>query len=429
MSEVLKDLSLPYGHEVARTLSDEFEGPVHVYDQAGIEHTAQAMREAFAWNPYYRNFFAVKATPRFAILEVLHEQGMGFDCSSESELLTMRKLGIPGEDIFFTSNNTAKRDFELAIELGATVNLDDITHVPVFLEALGDRSIDRVAIRYNPGKLKEGNAIIGDPEEAKYGMDIEQMVAAFRMMAKANIGEFGVHTMVASNELTADYFAETATILLDAVEEVEASGGPEITFVNLGGGFGLNYEPDKAPFDVAAAARKIRDVFEQRGRAALQVFTENGRFVTGGHGSLLTEVRYVMQKHKDYVGVNASMNNLMRPGMYGAYHHITSVGKEDWPLTHVFDVSGALCENNDKFAIDRPLPKTEPGDLFVIHDSGAHGSAMGFNYNGLYHAPEVVIRPDGTIDLIRKPQTFDQLTENELWVGSADASRATVRVL
>lgn len=418
MTEVLKDLSLPFDLAMGQQIAAEFGTPVHVYDQAGIEKTAQDMRDAFAWSPMYKNFFAVKATPRFDILDTLHQQGMGFDCSSESELLTMRELDIPGKDIFFTSNDTPPEDFDLAIRLGATVNIDDITQVETFLEVLGDRKIDRVAVRYNPGKLKDGNEIIGDPEDAKYGMSIDQMAKAFERMRGSNIREFGLHTMVASNAIEPEYFAETAGILLDAVDELEKMGGPDITFVNLGGGFGLNYKPDQAPFDLGSAAEQIQRVFESRGRGDMDMMTENGRFVTGRHGSLLTQVRYVMQIHKDYVAVDGSMNNLMRPGMYDAYHHVTVLGKENWPLTHVFDVSGALCENNDKFAVDRAMPKTESGDLLVVHDSGAHGSAMGFNYNGLYHAPEVVIRPSGEVELIRRKQTFDQLTANEVWRGN-----------
>lgn len=415
MTEILKDVSLPYGLEQAEAIAAEFGTPAHVYDQVGMERTAQDMREAFAWNPHYRNFFAVKATPRPVVLDVLHRQGMGFDCSSRTELLMMQRMGIPGEDIFYTSNDTPAEDFDLAIELGATVNIDDPTQVPVFLDVLGDRQLRRVAVRYNPGKLKEGNDIIGEPEEAKYGMDIEQMIGAFALLRQADIDEFGMHTMVASNAREASYFAETAAILLDAVDEIEAAGGPTFSFVNLGGGFGLNYRPEEAPFDLASAGKQIHDVFESRGRADMEVVTENGRYVTGRHGSLLTRVRYVMDKYRQYVAVDASMNNLMRPGMYGAYHHLTVLGKENRPQTHVYDVSGALCENNDKFAIDRALPRIEQGDLMAIHDAGGHGSAMGFNYNGLLHAPEVIIRPDGSVELIRHGQTFEQLTENEVW--------------
>ncbi len=424
MTEVLKDLSLPYGLDQAEAIAAEFGTPLHIYDQAGMERTAQDMRAAFAWNPYYRNFFAVKATPRYAVLDVLREQGMGFDCSSESELLMMQKMGVSGEDIFYTSNDTSKPDFELAIYLGATVNIDDITQVPVFLEALGDQEFGRVAVRYNPGKLKEGNGIIGKPEDAKYGMDVDQAVKAFKLLSGANIATFGLHTMVASNELSPTYFAETAEILLDAVDEIEARSGQTVDFVNLGGGFGLNYRPDQAPFDVAEAGTLIQDVFIRRGRADMPVFTENGRFVTGPQGSLLTRVRYVMNKHKRYVAVDASMNNLMRPGMYDTYHHVTVLGREDANPTQIVDVSGALCENNDKFAIDRSLPHVEPGDLMVIHDAGAHGSAMGFNYNGLRHAPEVMLTPDGRAVLIRHGQTFEQLTENEVWRGNRSGAHS-----
>lgn len=424
MTEVLKDLTLPYGLEQATAMAEEFGTPLHIYDQPGIERTAQQMRDAFAWSPGYRNFFAVKATPRLDLLEVLHEEGMGFDCSSETELLHMRTLGIPGEDIFYTSNNTQKPDFKLAIKLGATVNIDDLTQVPVFLDALGDRRYDRVALRYNPGKLKEGNSIIGKPEEAKYGHRIDQLVPAFRMLMGANIDSFGLHTMVASNEREASYFADTASILLDAVEEVEREGGPTIDFVNLGGGFGLNYEPHQAPFDPKSAADQIRAVFEERGRTDMELVTENGRFVTGPHGSLLTRVLYDMDKHKRYLSVDASMHNLMRPGMYGAYHHITVLGKENEHPTRVVDISGSLCENNDKFAIDREIPHAEPGDLLVIHDTGAHGSAMGFGYNGLRHCAEVAIRGTGQVDLIREAEPYEDTTRREVWRGNQSAARS-----
>ena len=424
MSEVLKDLSLPYDLATAQQMAAEFGTPLHVYDQAGIERTAEQMRAAFAWNPHYRNFFAVKATPRLELLDVLHEKGMGFDCSSETELLHMRTLGVSGDDIFFTSNNTQRADFELAIELGATVNIDDLTQVPVFLEALGDRRYDRVALRYNPGRLKKGNELIGKPEEAKYGLRIDQLVPAFRMLMEATIESFGLHTMVASNEREAAYFAETASILLDAVDEVEREGGPTIDFVNLGGGFGLNYRPDQAPFDPVAAAEQIRQVFAARGRSDMEVVTENGRFVTGNHGSLLTRVVYDMEKHKQFLTVDASMHNLMRPGMYGAYHHVTILGKENEHPTRVVDISGALCENNDKFAVDRAIPHAEPGDLLVIHDTGAHGSAMGFGYNGLRHCAEVVIRPDGKIELIREAEPYEDVIRREVWRGSTGNHRS-----
>lgn len=402
---------IPFSVERAEDLLDEFGAPLYVYDEAGIRATAQQIKQAFAWEPGYKNYFAVKATPTPAILQILHEEGMGFDCSSRAELLMVERLGVTGKDIFYTSNNTPKEDFELAIRLNATVNIDDFSQVPVFIDALGKQKLDRVAARYNPGALKEGNNIIGTPEEAKYGMDIDALVASFSLLKHMGIQEFGLHTMVASNELNTGYFAETAAIVLDAVEEVQQKAGIKISFVNLGGGFGLNYEPDQPAFDVAEAAEKIRGVL---GSSGMQVFTENGRFVTGPHGYLLSRVRYVMRKHKTYLGLDASMHNLMRPGMYGAYHHITVLGAED--REHgVYDVVGSLCENNDKFAINRKLPKAEAGDILVIHDAGAHGHAMGFNYNGLLRSAEVLLREDGNASLIRKAETVEDYFRNIIW--------------
>ncbi|MEJ0073775.1 MAG: diaminopimelate decarboxylase [Candidatus Saccharibacteria bacterium] len=337
---------------------------------------------------------------------------MGFDCSSRVELLMVQRLGFSGADIFFTSNNTSREDFELAIELDATVNIDDLTQVPVFAEVLGRKHLSRAAVRYNPGDLKTGNAIIGKPTEAKYGMRLDQLAEAFSSLKKQDIGEFGLHTMVASNELHSEYFAETARILLAAVDEVEAKTGVHIDFINLGGGFGLNYKPDQTPFDIEATAAGIREALAGR---ELRIYTENGRYVTGPHGYLLTKVRYVMDKYKTYVGVDASMHNLMRPGMYGAYHQLTVIGHEGDEPTETYDVVGSLCENNDKFAIDRKLPKVKPDDLVVIHDAGAHGHAMGFNYNGLLRSAEVLLRTDGSFELIRQAETPDDYFRNIIW--------------
>lgn len=409
-----KNISLPFDTKRAKAMLQEFGSPLYVYDETGIRGTAQGLNQAFSWVDGYKNYFAVKATPTPGILRVLHEEGMGFDCSSRAELMMVQKLDISGEDIFYTSNNTPKEDFELAIELEATVNLDDLAQLPVFLEALGDKRLQRVAARYNPGDLKSGNAIIGEPTEAKYGMSTEQLIKAFQALKQSNITSFGLHTMVASNELSPHYFADTAELLLAAVEQIEKATGITISFVNLGGGFGLNYRVDQEIFDVAESGREIQAVIEKSGRK-LQIYTENGRFVTGSHGYLLTTVRYVMEKYKTYLGVDASMQNLMRPGMYGAYHHITVLGKEAQEHDQQYDVVGALCENNDKFAIDRPLPAVKAGDILVIHDAGAHGHAMGFNYNGLLRSPEVLLQTDGTLKLLRRAETIDDYFKTIMW--------------
>ena len=409
-----KDLRLPFGKGQADTIGEKFGTPVYVYDEAGIRKTAREMNKAFSWAESYKNFFAVKATPTPAILKILHEEGMGFDCSSRVELLMVQRMGISGEEIFFTSNNTPKEDFELAIELGATINIDDLAQVPVLIEALQGRRLERVAARYNPGELKSGNDIIGEPTEAKYGMSVDGLIEAFKQLKAQDIGEFGLHTMVASNELETSYFTDTADILLDAVELIEKSTGVEFGFINLGGGFGLNYRVDQEPFDVRAAAEGIKEIITKR-KKSVKVFTENGRAVTGAHGFLLTRVRYVMEKYKTYLGMDASMHNLMRPGMYGAYHHITVLGKENQEHSNQYDVVGSLCENNDKFAINRPLPNVKDGDLLAIHDAGAHGHAMGFNYNGLLRSAEVLLQENGESVLIRNAETEEDYFRNVIW--------------
>lgn len=413
MHVMKKSESLAIRFTVAKKVAKEFGTPVYVYDEAGLRSSARELQKAFGWAKGYRNYFAVKATPTPAILQILLEEGMGLDCSSRAELLMAERLGVPGERIFYTSNNTPQEDFELAIQLGATVNIDDLSQLPVFIKALAGKHLDRVAVRYNPGKLKKGNSLIGDPINAKYGMRLDQLAEAFTELSKQAIGEFGLHTMVASNELDPKYFAETAQVLLHAVDHVEKETVVRFSFINLGGGFGLGYEPDQEPFDAATAAKGIKDALQASGHK-LQVFTENGRYVTGPHGYLLTRVRYVMRKYKTYVGLDASMHNLMRPGMYGSYHHLT-VLDADGREAETYDVVGSLCENNDKFAVDRTLPAVEPGDYVVVHDVGAHGHAMGFNYNGLLRSPEVLLHQDGVLELIRKGETPEDYFRNIIW--------------
>jgi diaminopimelate decarboxylase len=410
-----KDLTTPITTVIAEKLAAEFGTPIYVYDEAGLRQTAQELKATFSWAQGYRNYFAVKATPTPAILKILHEEGMGFDCSSRAELLMVQRMGLSGRDIFYTSNNTPKDDFELAVELDATVNIDDLTQLPVFIEALKGRHLSRAAARYNPGNLTTGNNIIGEPTEAKYGMSLDDLVKAFKVLKDQDIGELGLHTMVASNELKPEYFAQTAHILLDAIAEIEAKAGVTFSFVNIGGGFGLNYRPEQGKFDIEKASQLIRELFKARGKENSQLFTENGRYITGPNGYLLTRVRYIMQKYKTYIGVDASMHNLMRPGMYGAYHHITILGKEGNAAEHTVDIVGALCENNDKFAIDRKLPQAAEGDFMLIHDAGAHGHSMGFNYNGLLRSAEVLLRSDGTLQLIRQAESFEDYFQNIIW--------------
>jgi diaminopimelate decarboxylase len=407
-----KDVSLPFDESRAEQLAQEFGTPLYVYDEKAIRATAQNLTKAFKWSKGYRNYFAVKANPNPAILSILHEEGMGFDCSSYAELAIMERLKITGSDIFYTSNNTPKEDFRYALKLGATINIDDLTQVPVFIDALAGGQIERVALRYNPGELKQGNAIIGKPTEAKYGMSIEQLVEAYKVLSSYNIKQFGLHTMVASNELEPSYFAETARIILNARQQIFDQAGVRLSFINLGGGIGVNYRTDQPPFDLAKASTEIKGVFGEL-KDQIELCTENGRYVTGPHGYLLTRVRYNMSKYKKYIGVDASMHNLMRPGMYGAYHHITAlVDREGQGL---YDVVGSLCENNDKFAIDRQLPDVASGDLLVIHDAGAHGYAMGFNYNGLLKCPEVLLGLYGNAKLIRRAETIDDYLTTVIW--------------
>ncbi len=408
-----KNMVIPFLQNQINSVLKQFGSPIYIYDEAGIRSTSKEMKRAFSWTKNYKNFFAVKATPTPAILKILHEEGMGFDCSTRTELLMVEKLGIPGEDIFFTSNNTPKEDFVLAIKLGATVNIDDLSQVPVYIDALNGNSVARLAARYNPGDLKSGNIIIGEPTEAKYGMSLDDLVDAFTTLKAQNISEFGLHTMVASNELDAAYFEDTTRLLVTAVNEVEKKAGIKISFVNLGGGFGVNYRPDQKPFDINEASERIKKVFQESGKD-LEICTENGRYVTGPHGYLVTTVRYVMHKYKTYVGVDASMHNLMRPGMYNAYHHITVLGKQNDESMN-YDVVGSLCENNDKFAIDRKLPQLETDDILVIHDAGAHGHSMGFNYNGLLRSAEVLMTPDGKTELIRRAETVNDYFAPLIW--------------
>jgi diaminopimelate decarboxylase len=401
---------IPFEKEVIENIISEFGSPVYVYDEKGIKETVERINSAFSWAKCYKNYFAVKATPTPKILELLHEAGMGFDCSSFTELKMAEKLRIKNNDLFFTSNNTTKKDYELAIELGAIINIDDITQVPVFVEALEGRSYKSVALRYNPGNLHSGNVIIGNPVEAKFGMSLEQLIEGYKILTEQNIDELGLHAMIASNELDTDYFATTAKIMKNAVKEIERKISRKISFINIGGGFGVNYSPKDKEFDIELASKKIRNELKENG---LTVLTENGRYVTGPNGYLITKVNYVMDKHKSYIGVDASMHNLMRPGMYGAYHHISILGKEGTHKT--YDVVGSLCENNDKFAVDRQLPEVVPGDIAIIHDAGAHGHSMGFNYNGSLRSAEVLLKEDGSFKLIRRAETVEDYFRTIVW--------------
>lgn len=409
-----KDVTLPFDLRTVKRLTEKFGTPLYVYDEEGIREQARGLSKAFSWANGHRNFFAVKATPTPAILRILQEEGMGFDCSSRTELLMMERMKVPGKDIFYTSNNTPKEDFELAIKLGATVNIDDFAQVPSFMEALGSGQLENLAARYNPGSKKAGNHIIGEPKNAKFGMSTEALIESFSYLKKCNIKNFGLHAMVASNELNPKYFEDTVKLILAEAKEIEQRTGITFSFINIGGGFGVNYKTNEEEFDIDKVSELIHLAVLAANREDLRIFTECGRYVTGPHGYLLTKARYVMRKHKTYLGVDASMHNLMRPGMYSAYHHITVLGREEETITRSYDVVGSLCENNDKFAIDRQLPWVQPGDILAIHDVGAHGHAMGFNYNGMLRSAEVLMS-NGDGRLIRKAETADDYFRNLVW--------------
>ena len=403
-----KSTSLPFDLAKANEIVAEYPTPIHIYNEAGIRQGIRRLQEAFSWCPGFKNYFAVKATPNPYLLEILKEEGCGGDCSSLAELELCKAVGILGEDIMFTSNDTPAKDYARAKELGAVMNLDDITHIDYVNEHVGLPEL--VCFRYNPGPLREGNVIIGKPEDAKYGLTREQLFEAFRKVNELGVKRFGLHTMVASNERNAEFFVETARMLFELAVELKEKCGIKLEMVNLGGGIGIPYHPDQEPVDLARIGRGVKDAYETLIVPAdlhpLKVLMENGRMVTGPHGYLLTRAIHEKHIYKDYVGVDACMANLMRPGMYEAYHHITVLGKESAPADTKVDVVGSLCENNDKFAVDRELPKVDIGDLLVIHDAGAHGHAMGFQYNGKLRSAELLLKPDGNVQQIRRAETL-----------------------
>ncbi|MBN1687212.1 MAG: diaminopimelate decarboxylase [Spirochaetales bacterium] len=404
----MQNLKLPFTKETVEKIVEKYPTPFHIYDEAAIRKNARAFSAAFSWVPGgFRNHFAVKALPNPYILEILAEEGMGTDCSSLPELLLSEAAGITGEEIMFSSNDTPAEEFVKARELGAIINLDDISHIDYLEKHAG--LPEMLSVRYNPGRLKGGNAIIGVPEEAKYGFTREQVIDAYSILKARGVRRFGLHTMVASNELNSDYFVETAAILFDLASEAAKKAGVHIELINLGGGVGIPYKPEDRPVDIPYVSQGIEKLYETKIRPSglhpVRVIMECGRVITGPYGYLVARVRHKKETYKTFVGLDASMANLMRPAMYGAHHHITVLGKEDAPVDHVYDVTGSLCENNDKFAIDRKLPEIEVGDLVVIHNTGAHGHAMGFNYNGKLRSAELLLRPDGSVKLIRRAET------------------------
>ncbi|MBA4698935.1 MAG: diaminopimelate decarboxylase [Ruminococcus sp.] len=387
----------------------EFPTPFHLYDEKGIRENVKALREAFAWNPGYKEYFAVKATPNPFLVQILKEYGCGCDCSSYTELILSDAIGVRGEDIMFSSNDTPPEEYALADKMGAIINLDDITHID-FLEQTIGHIPETISCRYNPGGLfKISNDIMDNPGDSKFGMTTEQIFEAFKILKEKGAKHFGIHAFLASNTVTNDYYPMLAKVLFEQAVRLQRETGVHIKFINLSGGIGIPYKPDQEPNDIHAIGDGVRKVYEEvlvpAGMGDVAIYTELGRYMMGPYGCLVTTAIHEKHTHKEYIGVDACAVNLMRPAMYGSYHHITVMGKEDWPCDHKYDVSGSLCENNDKFAIDRMLPKIDKGDYLIIHDTGAHGFAMGYNYNGKLRSAEVLLKEDGTAQLIRRAET------------------------
>jgi diaminopimelate decarboxylase len=399
---------LPFTKEKITEIIADFPTPFHLYDEKNIIANTRKMKDAFSIVNGFKEYFAVKALPNPYIMKILKKEGFGADCSSLPELLLAEKTGIVGEDIMFSSNDTPAEEFIKAKELGAIINLDDISHIEFLEETCGLPEI--VCCRYNPGPLKEGNTLIGNPEDAKYGFTREQLFEGYRLMKEKGVRRFGLHTMVASNELDPAYFIETARILFELIVELSEELDIKFDFVNLGGGIGIPYRPEQEQVSYDVIAKGVKEAYDEhivaKGLHPLSVYLECGRVVTGPYGYLVTTVRHLKHIYKDYVGTDACMANLMRPGLYGAYHHITVLGKDSEDNSHLYDVTGSLCENNDKFAINRMLPEVESGDILAIHDTGAHGHAMGFNYNGKLRSAEILLREDGSFVQIRRAETI-----------------------
>ena len=389
----------------------QFPTPFHLYDEAGIRANAQAVKDAFAWNPGFREYFAVKATPNPYLLKILKDYDMGCDCSSYTELMLAKSCGFDGEHIMFSSNDTPAEEFAYADKLGAIINLDDFTHIDFLEETIGHIP-ETISCRYNPGgTFSISTTIMDNPGDAKYGMTKDQIIEAYRILKGKGVKRFGMHAFLASNTVTNDYYPVLARTLFEVAVEIKEKTGVKLDFINLSGGVGVPYTPDKEPNDILAIGEGVRKVYEEilvpAGMGDVALYTELGRFMLAPYGHLITTAIHEKHTHKEYIGVDACAVNLMRPAMYGAYHHITVLGKENEPCDHKYDVTGSLCENNDKFAIDRMLPKIDMGDILVIHDTGAHGFAMGYNYNGKLKSAEVLLCEDGSTKLIRRAETPD----------------------
>lgn len=390
-------------------ITAKFPTPYHLYDEKGIRDNAKAVKEAFAWNKGYREYFAVKACPNPTLIQIMKEYGCGCDCSSMTELMLSKAMGCKGADIMFSSNATPAEEYQYAAKLGAIINLDDITHIDFLEKAIGYIP-ETISCRYNPGGLfKISNDIMDNPGDAKYGMTTEQLFEAFKILKAKGAKKFGIHAFLASNTVTNEYYPMLAKVLFEVAVKLEKETGADIEFINLSGGVGIPYKPDQEPNDIRVIGEGVRKVYEEvlvpAGMGDVALYTEMGRFMTGPYGCLVTKAIHEKHTYKEYIGCDACAVNLMRPAMYGAYHHITVMGKENQPCDHKYDITGSLCENNDKFAIDRMLPKIDMGDYLVIHDTGAHGYAMGYNYNGKLKSAEILLKEDGSFEMIRRAET------------------------
>ena len=398
--------------EQVEEISKVYPTPFYVYDEKAIRENARKLKKAFSWNKGFREYFAVKATPNPFILKILQEEGCGVDCSSLTELMLSESLGFRGSDIMFSSNVTPAEEYKKAAKLGAFINLDDYTHIEFLEENAGIP--ETICCRYNPGGVFSlGTAIMDNPGDAKYGLTKEQMTDAYKKLIKKGAKHFGIHAFLASNTVSNEYYPTLAKILFELAVHLKNETGADISFINLSGGVGIPYTPDKEPNDIMVIGEGVKKAFEEilvpAGLGDVAIFTELGRYMLGPYGGLVTKAIHEKHIYKEYIGVDACAANLMRPAMYGAYHHITVLGKENAPCDHKYDVTGSLCENNDKFAIDRMLPKIDMGDYLFIHDAGAHGYAMGYNYNGRLKSAELLLKEDGEAELIRraeKPQDY-----------------------
>ncbi len=406
--------------EMIEEIVKDYPTPFHIYDEKGIRENAKAVKEAFSWNPGFKEYFAVKATPNPCLMQILKEYGCGYDCSSMTELMLSAAIGAAGEDIMFSSNETPAEEYAYAAKLGAIINLDDITHID-YLETVLGKLPETISCRYNPGGVfTMSNGIMDNPGDSKYGFTQEQMFEGFRILKEKGVKNFGIHAFLASNTVTNEYYPTLAGQLFEMAVRLKEETGAAIKFINLSGGVGIPYQPGQAGNDIYAIGEGVRKVYEEvlvpAGMGDVAIYTEMGRFMMGPYGALVTKAIHEKHTYKEYIGVDACAVNLMRPAMYGAYHHITVLGKEQEPCDCKYDIVGSLCENNDKFAVDRMLPEIDKGDYLFIHDTGAHGFSMGYNYNGKLKSAELLLREDGGVDLIRraeKPEdyfaTFDGL--------------------